>query len=156
MREEEHSAAPILVIGYGSQLRSDDAVGPRIVEKVAALKLKGVQTIVRHQLTPELSEIISSARAVVFVDATVQSPGGEIAATRIEPRAKSDIPAHTCDPAALLALAGSVFHRVPPAWCVAVPVQNLEIGEELSALATRGIPAAVAQVRNICTSILER
>ena len=62
----DNQASPILVIGYGSQLRSDDAVGPRVVEAVADLQLEGVQTLIRHQLTPELSEIISTARAVIL------------------------------------------------------------------------------------------
>ena len=146
----DNQAAPILVIGYGSQLRSDDAVGPRVVEAVADLHLEGVQTLIRHQLTPELSEIISTARAVIFVDASLAPTDGEVIATRIEPGANSDIPAHKCDPGSLLALAGSVFDRCPPAWCVAIPVENLGIGEQLSPLAERSIPAAVQHVEKIC------
>ena len=64
----------LLVIGYGNTLRSDDAVGPRVAEAVRELNLPGVRTLSCGLLTPELSDPISQARKVVFVDASMEEP----------------------------------------------------------------------------------
>jgi Ni,Fe-hydrogenase maturation factor len=48
----------ILVIGYGNELRGDDAIGQWVARAVAA-----------HQLTPELAEDLAHTDYAVFVDA---------------------------------------------------------------------------------------
>jgi hydrogenase maturation protease len=138
----------MLVIGYGNTLRSDDGVGPRIVEAIAALNLPGVQTLVCGLLTPELADPISCADRVVFVDAAVDTPR-EVSLRPLVPAESSQILAHAADPRTLLALARDVFGRVPPAWWLTVPIENLGIGEELSPLALRGARLAVEEIRKL-------
>ena len=47
----------VLVIGYGSPLRGDDAAGPLAARQLAQ---RGFEAIEAHQLTPELAEKVAS------------------------------------------------------------------------------------------------
>ncbi len=137
-----------LIIGYGNTLRCDDGVGPRLAEMVEGLGLPGVKTLSCTLLTPELAEILSRVREVVFVDASVELPR-QVQLRPLAPAASSQIMAHAADPRTLLALARDVFGHAPAAWWLTIPAENVGIGEELSALTQRGLNEAVAQVRRL-------
>jgi hydrogenase maturation protease len=138
----------LLVIGYGNTLRSDDGVGPTVAEAVAALNLPGVETLACAQLTPELADPISRAGVVIFVDAAVDGPQ-EVQLRELEPAGTSQIMAHAADPRTMLALARDVFGRAPEAWWLTIPVTNLEMGEELSLVAQRGMAIAMEEISTI-------
>lgn len=144
--------SPILVIGYGSQLRSDDAVGPRVADAIEQMNLPGVAVISRHQLTPELAQAVSTAELVIFVDAADASLTERVTVSPVELAATGEFPAHKCDPSSLLAVSDCVFGQSPTAWCVAVPCENFDIGEELSPLAIAGIGTATLEVERLCRS----
>ncbi|MCU0764787.1 MAG: hypothetical protein MUF32_01875, partial [Burkholderiaceae bacterium] len=60
-------AARTLVIGYGSPIRGDDAVGPLAAEALSARPLPpGVTVLARHVLTAELAEDLAAAERVIF------------------------------------------------------------------------------------------
>jgi hydrogenase maturation protease len=138
----------LLVIGYGNTLRSDDSVGPRVAEEIEALALPGVRALSCNLLTPELAETISQARRVVFVDASVQ-PVADVELRKLLPAQSSQIFAHAADPRTLLATARDLFGHVPEAWCLSIPVENLDIGEELSATAKGGLDVAIKSIREL-------
>jgi len=138
--------ADLLVIGYGNTLRSDDGVGPRVAEAVAALQLPGVRTMTCPQLSPEHAEPISRARAVVFVDAAVDAPR-EVQLRPLEAGENTQLMAHSADPRTMLALARDVFGRTPQAWWLTIPVVNLEFSEHLSPEAQRGLEKAIKTIR---------
>lgn len=138
----------LLVIGYGNTLRSDDGVGPKVAAAIAALNLTGVRTLACDLLTPELADLIARADAVVFVDAAVDAPRA-VQLRPLAPAASSQIMAHAADPRTMLALARDVFGHAPTAWWLTIPVENLGIGEELSALAQRGFERAVEEVKRL-------
>ncbi len=144
--EPTASPAGLLVIGYGNTLRSDDGVGPRVADAVAALALPGVRAQAFPLLTPELADPVSQARVVVFVDAAVDAPR-EVQMRKLAPADTSQIMAHSASPATLLALARDVFGHCPEAWLLTIPVEDLGIGEALSPLAQRGFEIAVREVR---------
>ena len=140
-----------LVIGYGNTLRSDDGVGPRVAEAVAALNLPGVNTLVCQQLSPEHAEPISRACTVIFVDAAVDTPR-EVQLRKLEPADTTQLMAHAADPRTMLALARDIFGHAPRAWWLTIPIRNIEIGEKISETAERGLAEAVEAVRNMCKS----
>jgi hydrogenase maturation protease len=133
------------VIGYGNELRSDDGVGPKVAAAVNGMKLPGVSTIACHQLTPELAEPVSRTSRVVFVDAAVDAT--EVGLRELGPAEGGRIMAHAADPRVLLALARDVFGHCPAAWWLTVPVVNLEVGEELSPVARRGLDLALEKIQ---------
>src|SRR5690348_5954937 len=128
----------LLVIGYGNTLRSDDGVGPKVVEALAALDLANVRTLSCDLLTPELADPISRADTVVFVDAAIDAPR-EVQLRPLAPAESSQILAHAADPRTLLALARDVFGHAPRAWWLTIPVENMGIGEGFTQLAQAGI-----------------
>jgi len=54
----------VLVIGYGSELRGDDAAGPTAARR---LRSTGLSALDVHQLTPEIAERSAAARVVFFL-----------------------------------------------------------------------------------------
>jgi hydrogenase maturation protease len=146
------ASIPLLVLGYGNTLRSDDGVGPKVAETVAALKLPGVEAMSYSLLTPELSEPVASASLVVFVDAALDA-SSDVELRPLEPAASSQLMAHAANPPTLLALARDLFGHAPEAWCLAIPVENIGIGEDLSPLARRGGAMAVERIRTLAASV---
>ena len=140
-------AGTILVIGYGNDLRGDDAAGPRAAAQIDAWALPGVEVRALHQLTPELAEPLAAADRAIFLDAHPVSSGPDVRVQRLHPAIPTARLAHTCDPQALLALARTAFGRWPQAWWITIPAADFAFGAPLSALAQRGIAEALATVR---------
>ena len=138
----------LLVIGYGNTLRSDDGVGPKVADAIAALKLPGVRALACGLLTPELAEPVARANTVVFVDAAVDAPR-EVQLRALEPAASSQVMAHAAEPRTLLALARDVFGHAPKGWWLTIPAENLGIGEVFSELGQRGFERAVEEVKRM-------
>ena len=141
----------LLVIGYGNTLRSDDGVGLKVAEAVAALNLPGVHTLICQQLLPEHAEPISQSERVVFVDAAFDPPK-EVRLRPLEPNESSQVPGHAADPRTVLALARNVFGHAPCAWWLTIPASEFRFGEELSPLAQAGFETALAQIRALASS----
>lgn len=141
----------LLVIGYGSTLRGDDAAGPRVAEAVDQLQLPGVRTLMPPLLTPELAAEIAQAERVVFVDATAVS-AQEVHLEKLNPSPSSQLLGHAADPAILLALTRDVFGSLPHAWLLTIPAENFTIGEELSERAQRGVKEAIRQLRMLAST----
>ncbi len=140
-----------LVIGYGNDLRGDDAIGPRVAELVTARTLPGVRAISMRQLTPELAEQLARAGLAIFVDAYAAAPAEHAGDPCIHVRPLTPTTAdaallHTSDPRALLALALALYGHTPPAWQIVVPAVTFDLGAPLSPIAEQGIVAALAQV----------
>lgn len=135
----------LLVIGYGSTLRQDDSVGPRVAERIEAMHLPGVRTLNCAQLSPEHAEPIAHARTVVFVDAAA----GALRPVQLQPIAagtSTQLMAHAAEPATMLALAREVYGRAPEAWLLTIPAVRLGFGTGLSATAQRGVARAVREI----------
>ena len=138
----------LLVIGYGNTLRRDDGVGARVAETIEALAIPGVRTLACPQLTPELADPVSQVEAVIFVDASAEGPLVHVSLRHVKPADSSRMLTHTADPATLLALARDVYGRVPAAWCLTVPAEEIGFGDELSPVARRGLKQAVKRIRD--------
>ena len=132
-----------LIIGVGSELRSDDAVGRRVAERVEALALDDVEVVVTTQLVPELVEPIAESERVVFVDASVAADGVEVAV--VEPLDGSG-GSHHSTPGALLALAAPLGLNRPTALLVEIAAHDLSLGEHLSEETASLVDDAVADV----------
>lgn len=143
----------LLVIGYGNELRRDDGVGPKVAALVAEWKLPGVQTLICHQLMPELADLIVSAQRVVFVDAGV-GDANTLQVRDIEPIDSIQTMTHAMDPRSLLALAKQTFGHCPRASCVSIPADDLDFGDEISSRAQQGIAVALQRLREIADTTL--
>ncbi|HEY3269326.1 MAG TPA: hydrogenase maturation protease [Armatimonadota bacterium] len=137
--------APVLLLGYGNELRGDDGIGPAVARAVEAWGIPGVEVIEAHQLTPELSDPISKAGLAIFVDAAAE--GDSVAVKRVLPDEAAGPTAHAGDPAKLLGLAKLVFGHAPEAWYVTVPAPDMAFREGLSPEAEAGVAEALERIR---------
>ena len=145
-------AGTILVIGYGNDLRGDDAAGQRAADRVAAWALPGVEVRILHQLTPELADPLAGADRAIFLDAHPVSSGAGVRVRRLRCVPSPTHFAHACDPQGLLDLSQRVFGRAPEAWSVTIPAVDFAFGAPLSSRTKAGIAEALAVVRPLLTS----
>lgn len=131
------------MVGVGSDLRRDDAVGRVVVERVETLAMPGVAVRSVTQLVPELVEEMIAVDLVVFVDAALGMT--TVGVQRSELR-RSDAGSHHGSPGSLLALADVIGGPVPEAFIVSVPVTDLGLGTGLTPGCEAHIGAAVEAV----------
>ncbi len=131
------AAIDTLLIGYGNTLRSDDGVGPVVVEylrkSLASADTAGVVCRSEFQLTPELADLVARAGRVIFIDASVGLPPGRVSVRRVTAQAAAGSMGHQFLPAQLLELADLAFGARPQAWVAAIGVQSLAFGQGLTA-----------------------
>ncbi|MGA7953237.1 MAG: hydrogenase maturation protease [Gloeobacterales cyanobacterium] len=139
----------VLVIGYGNDLRNDDAVGKRVAEAVATWKLSYIQALAVHQLTPELTVKLTKVERAIFVDAHTATPDQEVQVRPLEPVHTGEISGHTGNPQSLLALTKVLYNHCPQAWWVTIPGINFQVGDSLSFIAKQGISMALERIRQL-------
>jgi hydrogenase maturation protease len=158
MSSQRHAAGPsgavpasrTLVIGYGSPIRGDDAIGPLAAEQLAAGPVPdGVRIVARHVLTAELAEDLAGVDRVVFLDATVEGSPGEVRVRDLAPDARAvSTMAHFHDPRELLAWCETLYGRTPRAWLVSVAGQSFDYASyRLTPCAEAAVAAMLAEVR---------
>jgi hydrogenase maturation protease len=139
-----------LIIGYGSPIRGDDAIGPLAAEALSAGPLPdGVRVIARHILTAELAEDISAADRVIFLDASVEGKPGEVRVRPLAPDASAmSTMAHFLDPRELLAWSQALYQRTPISYLVTTAGLSFDYANyTLSPTAAAALAAMIARVR---------
>jgi hydrogenase maturation protease len=133
-----------LLVAIGNTLRRDDGAAHRVLE---LLELPaGIKSISCHQLTPEMSEEIAAADAVVFIDADVNPGPAQL--EPLEPGAGlNPLGGHFLQPQELLAIAQRLFAFRGVAWLCHVPGADFGDGEELSPMAEANARAAARLIR---------
>ena len=66
--------APTLVIAVGNPERGDDALGPLLAERLAALGMPGVEVLTDFQLQIEHTVDLARRAEVILVDASASGP----------------------------------------------------------------------------------
>jgi hydrogenase maturation protease len=151
-----------LIIGYGSPIRGDDAVGPLLADRIAEQAAQGewpdhTEVQARHILTAEIVADLEQATRVIFIDAATDTAAGEVRTLplRPDPTALSTM-AHFHDPRELLAWCEGLYGRAPEAWLVSVGGAAWDYGHfDLSPAVHAALPAAMAAVRTICALAAE-
>lgn len=155
-RPAEGLAARALVIGYGSPIRGDDAIGPMAADRLESESLPtGVRIISRHILTADLVPDIVAADRVIFIDAAIDGEPGEIRCRRLEPDPGAiSTMAHFLDPRELLAWADALYGSRPDAYLISVAGADFEFSHfELSSAVDRALPLLLDQVRSLADGV---
>lgn len=138
----------VLVIGYGNDLRGDDAAGRRVAHAVAARHLPGVRVLSVVQLTPELAADLADCRLAVFVDASLTHRDvtvPDIATHDVAPAEPEWGMTHHATPSSLLALAAALS-SAPRAVVVTIPAVDTALGTTLSPMTATAVAQAVDRV----------
>jgi hydrogenase maturation protease len=136
----------VLVLGWGNPGRGDDAIGPRLLERLEAEAARRPDWaehafITDFQLQPEHALDLEGAGQVLFVDAsaTAHVPYGF---SRIAPARDRSFSTHALSPQAVLAVLEGIEGAAPPAWLLAVRGEQFELGAPMSAAAEARLAAA--------------
>ncbi len=147
-RITNHMPMSFLVIGYGNPLRGDDGVGWAVVERLERTAAAVPLTLItRHQLLPELSDLIAQATGVLFVDAAADGEPGSICITPLSPDPTGPASSHQMGPGVLLAYTQELYGHCPPATLITVTGESFGYEEKLS-------PRLAALVATICGDVL--
>lgn len=138
-----------LVIGVGSEIRRDDAVGRVVAERVEQKRWPGVSVRVVTQLVPELVEAMAAVNLAVIVDADV-SGTEPVVREVIEPGPSSLT--HQASPEGLVALARLTGSHVPGVLVVGVPPSDLGLGTGLSPACEARVEPTVALIERLVRS----
>ena len=88
-----------LVIGFGSTLRGDDALGRIACERLRdVVDPQQVKVVDQAAPTPELAAEVAAASLVIFLDASIDGPAGEVVARRLTAADSSHAMAHSLNP----------------------------------------------------------
>ena len=145
--------APLLVIATGNRSRGDDALGPLLLDALAAECDAAVELLEEFQLQVEHVLDLAGRSAVLFVDAShAPVPGGAVLAP-LAPQHGHPPASHALAPAALLGVFAQVQGDAPPpAWLLAIEGRSFGLGDEPSAAARRHLALALAGARRWISS----
>lgn len=144
---------PVLIIGYGNPLRSDDGVGYYAACMLAESDWMGaaVEVVACHQLTPELSLALSRAGRIIFIDARATgetSSADCIFHETVQPDlSASPSLTHHVTPATLLTWAELLYGAHPTGEIFSVEGATFDYGTELSPQVRAALPKLLAAVR---------
>lgn len=152
----QDAVAPLLVLAVGNPSRGDDALGPALLDALAALAAQGadrlgdIELLSDFQLQIEHALDLQGRRAVLFVDAArpgVVAAAGGVALTPLVPAAALPALSHALTPCAVLQVAQRLGGPVPPAWQLAIEGLDFGLGEPISSTARARLASALALVR---------
>ncbi len=132
----------LVVLAWGNESRADDAVGPILARRIAALEHPRISLVEDLQLHIEHVMDLRADVPALFIDASVGiSDGFRIDA--IAARSDHSVTTHTISPAALLRLYEHTIKRdAPDAWLLQVAGRNFELGEGIGEETARNLEAA--------------
>ncbi|MDP2869148.1 hydrogenase maturation protease [Methyloversatilis sp.] len=110
--------APLLVLGWGNPSRGDDALGPMLVDALAAyagraLPAGAVDCLSDYQLQIEHALDLVGRERVLFVDAAVGLDAA-FAVSAVQPQRERQITSHALSPPALLQVFVDLQGCAPP------------------------------------------
>jgi hydrogenase maturation protease len=132
---------PILLLGIGNTLRSDDGVGIYVCEQLLQLQLKKVVIQTAQQLQTELVEELLNYKAVIVVDASIAT--AEVCFEKVEASGKAASSSHHMNLSMMQALAQQLYGKTIELYSCAIPAENFELGNELSPATKQNAATAV-------------
>ena len=142
---------PILIIGYGNPLRSDDGIGWYVAERLAQQWGDQVDVITAHQLTPEHAEALAEASLAFFIDAVDKALSPELAQcvpVALDEASSSGF-THQCAPQTILLYAKLLYDHSPQAFLVSVSGENFDHGDTLTPHALAAAEAAMEKATRL-------
>lgn len=132
----------LVVFACGNPSRGDDALGPKLLERIARLDMPGATLIEDFQLQIEHALDLEAADRAIFIDAGI----GTLAPFSFAPISPSPtIPhaTHALEPADVLATFVKITGRPsPPAFVLCVRGYGFDLGAPLSVGAEANLEAA--------------
>ncbi|NBD36390.1 MAG: hydrogenase maturation protease [Chloroflexi bacterium] len=154
----------VLIAGFGNAFRRDDGVARGVVNALRARLDRPplgplddgfddlghrVDTVLLHQLVPELAETLAEYDFVIFVDAHVDTVLALIHEEPIASTFKTPFVSHQMHPSTILSLTHQIYDRAPEARLLSLLGHDFDFGEGLSDETAALVPQAVARLMEI-------
>jgi len=135
----------IIVIGLGNPLRGDDGIGWYAVDRIAeSIKNPKIEFLKYRELLPEISEKVSKAKYVLFIDAAVGGSKAQVEEKGVAPaETYPSFDTHQLDPGGLLAFSKAVYGKAPDAIIMTADGESFQYHDELSVGARAGVQLLV-------------
>jgi hydrogenase maturation protease len=150
------AAHPVLVIAVGNRSRGDDAIGPLLLDRLAAWLSNGdrgadFELLEDFQLQIEHALDLAGRRLVLFVDAGTGTPAPFAFRTAVATAPGGGHSSHALAPEAVLGVYRQITgDNPPPAFVLCVRGETFELGEDLSHPARAHAEAAWRQLVALC------
>jgi hydrogenase maturation protease len=150
-----------LIIGYGNPYRRDDGVALVVInslrQRIGLHALEPdedgldnlgypVDTIMLHQLLPELVPVAANYEKLIFVDAHTSTLPEHVKVIEIHEMYGFQAVTHHLSPQMLLALVKDIAGRVPESYLVSIRGEDFDFGEGLSAACAERTVVAVDKI----------
>ena len=137
----------VLVIGYGNTYCHDDGVALVVINTLRRRYGIGelqpdedglddlnheVDSIMLHQLVPEIVPVVANYQCVVFVDAHVGSISDDVRVIGVQEEHRFHAVTHHMSPGMILSMARQTTGRAPSGYLVSVKGENFDFGLGLS------------------------
>ena len=157
-----------LIIGYGNPYRRDDGVAYHVINALRARldrpalaldndgedELGGeVDTLMLHQLLPELAPLLARYALVIFVDAHVGIIPEEVRVAAVEEAYEFQAVTHHMSPGTMLHLARDTVGVAPVGFLVSVKGEDFDFGTGLSSACRAHAVAAVEKIMEMIEEI---
>lgn len=146
---------PVLVICYGNELRRDDGAGWVAGRRLGRrLPPEAASVLMAHQLLPELSQQISGAGFVIFIDADATLPPGQVKKQVVTAGPAGGSLGHHQSPQGLLLMAKRLYSHSPAAMIYSIGGADFTHGRGLSNEVRQGLATLVEEVIETVKSAL--
>jgi hydrogenase maturation protease len=125
----------VLIVGYGNPMCGDDGLGWYAAHHLESLPwTQGMTVIWKHQLNPELAEIVSQVDLAIFIDARWGEKPGEIVFQSItrDEKLSGYFFTHHVELATLLTYAQEVYGHCPESIMVSISGREFGFSQRLS------------------------
>jgi len=153
----ERVIRPLLVFAYGNPSRGDDALGPAVLDLLAARQQETaafaeVELLTDFQLQIEHALDLQGRERVLFIDASLSAqPPYEL--QLLQPECDTSYTTHAMSPAAVLAVYQQINHLPPPpAYLLSIRGYTFELGEALSSRAAANLQDSFTLVCELLTA----
>jgi hydrogenase maturation protease len=138
--------ADTLIFACGNPSRGDDALGPRLVERLEARQRAGalpaVTLLTDFQLQIEHALDLAGHSRVIFVDASISAPE-PFACSPVAPEQDASYTTHAMSPGAVLKVFEQINSRQPPpCYLLAIRGYDFDLGSPLTAAAKHNLDEA--------------
>lgn len=157
----------LMVVGYGNPYRRDDGVALHVInalrQRLGVPPLspdedgldevgRAVDTVMLHQLLPEMAQTFGEYQRVVFVDAHTGAIPDAVRVVPVEEGYSLEAVTHHLSPGMLLALARLTSGHTPEGYLVSVRGEDFDFGTELSEACRGRVGVAVERILDLARS----
>jgi hydrogenase maturation protease len=151
----------VLIIGYGNPYRRDDGVAYHVINVIRQQQGRPllaqdddgmddlgheVDTLMQHQLLPELTPLLRGYQSVIFVDAHTAACPDKVRVVPVEPQYGFHAVTHHVSPGMLLDLARQSQGNSPQGWLVSIRGDDFDFGDSLSPSCLQAVPEAAEKI----------